>query len=84
MNNPQICPFNMSKIKKGVQTMKERLQKLLAVKSIVTIALTIVFCYLAIVGQLGTEFLTIYTTIIAFYFGTQATKDRITKEGGET
>lgn len=64
--------------------MKERLQKLLAVKSIVTIALTIVFCYLAIVGQLSTEFLTIYTTIIAFYFGTQATKDRINKEGGET
>lgn len=61
--------------------MKERLQKLLAVKSIVTIALTGVFCYLAIIGKLDTEFLTIYTTIIAFYFGTQATKDRIEKGG---
>lgn len=59
--------------------MKERLQKLLAVKSIVTILLTCVFCYLAIVGRLETEFLTIYTTIIAFYFGTQATKDNVAK-----
>ena len=56
--------------------MKERMQKLLSVKSIVTIALTAVFCYLSIVGKLETEFLTIYTTIIAFYFGTQAVKDK--------
>ena len=69
--------------RKGAQAMKERIQKLLAVKSIVTIALTGVFCYLAILGQLETEFLTIYTTIIAFYFGTQATKENITK-GGES
>lgn len=62
--------------KKGGASMKERMQKLLAVKSIVTIALTAVFCYLSIVGRLETEFLTIYTTIIAFYFGTQATKEK--------
>lgn len=59
--------------------MAERVQKLLSVKSIVTIALTAVFCYLAIVGRLETEFMTIYTTIIAFYFGTQATKDNAAK-----
>lgn len=59
--------------------MLERVQKLLAVKSIVTIALTAVFCYLSIVGKLETEFMTIYTTIIAFYFGTQATKDNSAK-----
>ena len=63
--------------------MKERLQKLLSVKSIVTIALTAVFCYLSVVGQLETEFLTIYTTIIAFYFGTQATKDKTTGATGK-
>jgi len=73
----------MQKNEKGACDMKERLQKLLAVKSVVTIALTCVFCYLAIVGQLSTEFLTIYTTIIAFYFGTQATKDNVVK-GGES
>lgn len=70
------------KTKKGVQTMKERLQKLLTVKSIVTFALTGVFCYLAVVGKMSTEFLTIYTMIISFYFGTQVAKDRIT--GGES
>lgn len=66
--------------------MKERLAKLLTVKSIVTIALTIVFCVLSVKGVLtGRDFLTIFTTVIAFYFGTQAEKDKIraddTKEG---
>lgn len=55
--------------------MKERLQKLLAVKSIVTLALTAVFCVLAITGEIsGQNFLTIFTTIIAFYYGTQHEK----------
>lgn len=54
--------------------MLERLQKLLSVKSIVTLLLTGVFCYLSVTGQVATEFLTIYTTIIAFYFGTQTVK----------
>lgn len=55
--------------------MKERLSKLLSVKSIVTILLTIVFCALSISDNLSQEFLTIYTTVIAFYFGTQAEKN---------
>ena len=55
--------------------MKERISKLLTVKSIVTILLTIIFCYLSIIGIItGTEFITIFTTVIAFYFGTQAEK----------
>ncbi len=55
--------------------MKERLYKLLTVKSIVTILLTIVFCVLALTGELsGQDFLTIFTTVIAFYFGTQIEK----------
>lgn len=57
--------------------MKERLGKLLTVKSIVTIALTIVFCVLAVRGTLsGQEFLTVFTTVIAFYFGTQAERKK--------
>ena len=56
--------------------MKERLSKLLCVKSIVTLAATTVFCILAIRGTIsGQEFLTIFTTIIAFYFGTQKVKE---------
>lgn len=57
--------------------MKERLSKLLTVKSIVTIALTIVFCVLAVRGTLsGQDFLTVFTTVIAFYFGTQAERKK--------
>ena len=52
--------------------MKERFAKLLTVKSIVTLVLTVIFAYLSIVGIIaGTEFLTIFTIIIGFYFGTQ-------------
>jgi len=55
--------------------MKERLLKLLCVKSIVTILLTGVFCYLSIVGQISAElFMTVFTVVIAFYFGTQHEK----------
>lgn len=54
--------------------MKERLAKLIDVKSIVTIALTIVFCVLEIIGAVSQEFMTVYTVVIAFYFGTQSAK----------
>lgn len=61
--------------------MKERLSKLLTVKSIVTIILTAVFAYLAIIGEVvADQFLTVFTVIIAFYFGTQAEKRNV--EGG--
>ena len=55
--------------------MQNRLANLLTVKSIVTIVLTVVFSVLALRGTIsGTEFLTIFTTVIAFYFGTQTEK----------
>ena len=55
--------------------MKERIVKLLSVKSIVTISLTSVFAVLALRGVVsGEQFLMIFTTIIAFYFGTQTEK----------
>ena len=60
--------------------MKERLLKLLCVKSIVTILLTRVFCYLSIVGVISAElFMTVFTVVIAFYFGTQALKNENSK-----
>ena len=53
----------------------ERLANLLKVKTIVTLMLTCVFCYLAVVGVIAAElFMTVFTVIIAFYFGTQAQK----------
>lgn len=54
--------------------MKERLAKLLTVKSLVTLVLTGVFAYLSIKGQVDQTFLTVYITIISFYFGTQYEK----------
>lgn len=55
--------------------MLERLEKLLTVKSIVTIVLTLAFAYLAVIGNITPEqFLTVYTVIIGFYFGTQYEK----------
>lgn len=56
-----------------MDVLKKRLANLLAVKSIVTVILTAVFAYLAVAGQVTTEqFLTVFTVVIAFYFGTQA------------
>ena len=58
--------------------MKERFAKLICVKSIITIATTIVFCVLAGMGEIdSSQFLTIFTTIIAFYFGTQSAKNDV-------
>lgn len=53
--------------------MKEKLAKLINVKSIITILLTIVFSYLSISGDIQPDqFMTVFTVIISFYFGTQA------------
>ena len=55
--------------------MKERFSKLLTVKSIVTIVLTAVFAALSLLGRIDTDqFMTVFTVVIAFYFGTQAEK----------
>jgi len=55
--------------------MKEKLAKLINVKSLITLLLTAMFCYLAVVGRIsGEQFLVIFTVIISFYFGTQTTK----------
>ena len=55
--------------------MKERITKLLSVKSIVTVILTGVFAFLSVTGKVTAEqFLTIFTVIITFYFGTQFEK----------
>lgn len=56
--------------------MKEKLCKLIDVKSLVTLTLTGVFAYMNISGlEVPETFKTIYVMIIGFYFGTQATKN---------
>lgn len=60
---------------------KISIQNLLTVKSLVTILLTFVFGWLALKGRItGEQFLTIFSVVIAFYFGTQYEKG---KGGGE-
>lgn len=55
--------------------MKEKLAKLIDVKSIMTLLLTVVFCVLALCGMVSpSEFVTIFTVIVGFYFGTQVQK----------
>lgn len=73
-----------------METLKKRLANLLAVKSIVTIVLTAVFAYLTCTGGVTAEqFLTVFTVVIAFYFGTQAEKkaqaaQQNTQTGGDS
>lgn len=55
--------------------MKNILKNLLKVKSIVTLVLTAVFAYLSAIGAISaSEFITIFTVVIGFYFGTQSQK----------
>lgn len=55
--------------------MGKKIAKLIDVKSIVTFVLTGVFAYLSIIGVVsGEQFLTVFTMVISFYFGTQAGK----------
>ena len=55
--------------------MKEKITKLINVKSIVTILLTVLFFILALKEIIDSNaVITIYTTVIAFYFGTQIDK----------
>lgn len=54
----------------------KRLANLLTIKSLVTLVVTAVFAVLALKGTInGEQFLTVFTVIIAFYFGTQAAKN---------
>lgn len=55
--------------------MRKQLAKLINVKSIVTLTLTAVFAALSLRGELTAEqFLTVFTVVISFYFGTQYQK----------
>ncbi len=58
--------------------MKERFAKLINVKNIISLALTAVFCVLALRGDVVPEnFEKIFTMVVSFFFGYQLNK----KEG---
>lgn len=59
-----------------MKQLQKRLGNLLTIKSLVTLVLTVVFAYLTCTGGVTAEqFLTIFTVVIAFYFGTQAERN---------
>ena len=64
-----------------MELLNKRLANLLCVKSIVTIVLTGVFAYMTVMGAVSSEqFLTVFTVVIAFYFGTQAVKEEVKEQ----
>ena len=62
-------------------TIIKRIAKLIDVKSLVTFVLTGVFAYLSVKGTIsGQEFLTVFTMVVSFYFGTQTGKREAKEE----
>lgn len=59
----------------------KRIAALMSVKSIVTIVLTFVFAWQALCGRIEQDFMTVYTVVIAFYFGTQSQKAQELMDG---
>lgn len=57
-----------------VITIIESLAKLMNVKSLVTIALTIGFIVMAVNNSLTSDYQSVYLVVISFYFGTQYQK----------
>ena len=54
-----------------------RFAKLIDVKSIMTLSLTVGFLVLVANGLIdGDKFMAIYTMIVGFYFGVQSTKEK--------
>lgn len=57
---------------------RERVAKLIDVKTLVTFSLTAAFVYLSVIGKVEPQiFMTIYTMVIGFYFGTQHEKNKL-------
>lgn len=62
--------------------MRNRLSALIDVKSLVTLTLTAGFVVLSATDRISSEqFLTVFTTVISFYFGTQYRKNTADKKG---
>ena len=62
------------------EILANRLARLLCVKSLVTLLLTVTFAVITLRGEVSEDFMTVYTVIIAFYFGTQL--ERTAQNGG--
>jgi len=56
--------------------MKKQFSDLIDVKSIVTIMITTVWCYLAVTDNMIAEVQNVFLIIVGFFFGTQYEKHR--------
>ena len=65
-----------------MELFKKRLANLLSIKSLVTLITAAVFAVLALRGDItGDQFLTIFTVVVSFYFGSQVEKASGDKNG---
>lgn len=68
-------------VKEYMNEICSKLAKLINIKSIISLMLTFVFCWMALSGLVTSElFITIFATVIAFYFGTQTIKENLTNK----
>lgn len=57
--------------------MDKIINRFASVKSVVTIILTFTFAYLSVIGRVGADsFITIFTVVIGFYYGTVVEKNK--------
>lgn len=57
--------------------MLEEAKNLLKIKSLVTLLLTLLYCFMCIRNYISAEFMqNVYLMVIAFYFGTQYSKNK--------
>ena len=55
---------------------KLNLTSLLSIKRVIAFILTLVFAYMSVTGEIkSTEFITIFSMIVAFYFGQSVAKN---------
>lgn len=66
-----------------MKSILERFAKLIDVKSLVTLALTGVFCAMCCKGVVPKEFLSAYMLILGFYFSAQANKKKDSETASE-
>jgi hypothetical protein len=56
----------------------DKLKALIEVKKLIAITLTLVFCFLAVIGKIEPkDYLTVFLMVISFYYGQSSTRQAI-------
>ena len=60
------------------------IKELFQIKKIIALLLTIMFCYLTIIGKVTSEqYLTVFSLVIAFYFGQSTVRQAISENSSK-